>query len=110
MLDIPHLFIRTIKKMNYKNKMKKQVIKKPFVDDYAFDLGYHHSYSIVVFTMGLIFSTVEPIISVFGFTFFIAKFYIDKYNLSFVYNKEFEGGGVIKSRVIPFVLFGVFLF
>lgn len=60
--------------------------------------------------MGMMFSTVEPIIALFAFTFFLVKFHIDKYNLSFVYNKEFEGGGVIKSRVIPFVLFGVFLF
>ena len=38
------------------------------------------------------------------------KYYIDKYNLTFVYNKEFEGGGKIKNIVIPFTLFSIFLF
>lgn len=90
--------------------MAKRVIKKEFVDDYSFDLGYHHSYSIVIFTMGMIFSTVEPLISVFGLCFFYVKYYVDKYNLSFVYNREFEGGGIIKSKVIPFIIFGIILF
>ena len=42
--------------------------------------------------------------------FFFFKYYIDKNNLTFVYNKEFEGGGDIKSDVIPFLLFSIFLF
>lgn len=80
------------------------------MDTYAFDLGYHHSYSIVVFTMGLIFSTVEPLISLIAFCFFFGKYYIDKYNLSFVYNREFEGGGDIKSKVMPYIFLGVIFF
>lgn len=70
---------------------------KPFLDDFAFDLGYHQSYSIVIFCMGLIFCGTMPLISIFAMLFFSIKYYIDKYNLTFVYNKEFEGGGAIKK-------------
>lgn len=73
----------------HNRKQKDKVIKKPFVDDFAFDLGYHHSYAITVGAMGMIFGTVEPLISICGFLFFLIKYFIDKYNLSFVYNREF---------------------
>jgi hypothetical protein len=60
--------------------------------------------------MGLIFAGTMPLISVFAMLFFVIKYYIDKYNLTFVYNKEFEGGGVIKKQVLPFMLFSIYLF
>jgi hypothetical protein len=60
--------------------------------------------------MALIFSGTMPLISFFAMLFFSFKYYIDKYNLTFVYNKEFEGGGVIKKQVLPFLLFSVYLF
>lgn len=69
----------------FKQSQKKEVEKKPFIDDYAFDLGYYQSQSIVIFCMIMIFSGVNPLITIFGFTFFFFKYYIDKYNLTFVY-------------------------
>lgn len=48
--------------------------------------------------------------AVFELLFFLFKHYIDKYNLTFVYNREFEGGGVIKESVIPFMLFAILMF
>lgn len=90
--------------------MKKELEKKSFIDDYAFDLGYHHSYSIVIFTIGLIFCAIVPLISIFALFFFAFKYYVDKYNLTFVYNKEFEGSGVIKKNVLPFTIFSIYIF
>lgn len=42
--------------------------------------------------------------------FFTIRYYIEKYNLTFAYNKEFEGGGVIKKQVLPFMLLSIYLF
>ena len=60
--------------------------------------------------MGLIFCGTMPLISIFAMLFFTFKYYIDKYNLTFVYNKEFEGGGAIKKQVLPFMLFSIYFF
>jgi len=60
--------------------------------------------------MGLIFSGTMPLQSAFAMLFFTFKYYIDKYNLTFVYNREFEGGGVIKKQVLPYLLFSTYLF
>jgi Calcium-dependent channel, 7TM region, putative phosphate len=47
--------------------------------------------------MGLIFCGTNPLIGMFMSLFFTIKYWIEKYNLTFVYNREFEGGGVIKK-------------
>jgi hypothetical protein len=60
--------------------------------------------------MGLIFSATMPLISLFMTLFFTIRYYIEKYNLTFSYNKEFEGGGVIKKQVLPFMLLSIYLF
>lgn len=110
LLDIPHLIVKLIKKIFHYFKNKKALVKKDFIDDYAFDLGYHQSYVIVIFTIVLVFSPVVPLISVFGFIFFLFKYNVDKYNLTFVYNREFEGGGIIKKMVIPYLILSLYIF
>ena len=64
----------------------------------------------MIFTITLVFSPVLPVISVFGFIFFMFKYNVDKYNLTFVYNREFEGGGIIKKMVMPYMVFSLYLF
>ena len=90
--------------------MKKEVTQKPFIDNYYYDLGYYQSQVIVIFCMGLIFSGTNPLIGMFVSMFFVIKYWIEKYNLTFVYNREFEGGGVIKKQVLPFMVFSVYVF
>eukprot|EP00350_Pseudokeronopsis_sp_OXSARD2_P006338 CAMPEP_0170550426 /NCGR_PEP_ID=MMETSP0211-20121228/8497_1 /TAXON_ID=311385 /ORGANISM="Pseudokeronopsis sp., Strain OXSARD2" /LENGTH=189 /DNA_ID=CAMNT_0010856975 /DNA_START=527 /DNA_END=1092 /DNA_ORIENTATION=+ len=60
--------------------------------------------------MGLIYCAIVPLIAIFDLIFFFFKHYIDKYNLTFVYNKSFEGGGVIKNSVMPFMIFSILVF
>lgn len=90
LLDLPHLIITSIKRCLNKNS------DRPFVDNYAFDLGYHMSYALTVLQIGLLYGSVVPIIPAFCVLFFLFKYYVDKYNLSFVYNSEFLGVGKLK--------------
>lgn len=75
-----------------------------------FDYGYHYSFSITVFILTLVFSTTIPLIVPFGCLFFVLKYYIDKYNLLFVYPVEFESHGNITTMVLKFALIGIFFF
>lgn len=109
-MDIPHHLMKFLKFFLHRLNQRKEVIKKPFVDDFPYDLGYFQSQTIVYFTMGLVFSATMPLVGLFCFTFFSIRYYIEKYNLTFAYNKEFEGGGVIKKQVIPFVIGSIYLF
>ena len=94
----------------HKRSQERELVKKPFIDDYAFDIGFNQAYSIVIFCMIMIFSGINPLISVFGFFYFTFKYYIDKYNLTFVYQREFESGGEIKKQVIPLTLISIYIF
>lgn len=85
-------------------------VKKEFVDTYAFDLGYHMSYGLVVSAIGILFAIIVPYIAMLCIPFYLFKYYVDKYNLSFVYNSEFQGQGAIKKWVIPLTLLILVLF
>lgn len=111
LLDVPHHLYKFLMYVLHKREMKKEDVPRPFRDDYPFDLGYYQSFAIVVFCTGLVFSGVIPLVSLFVTTFFFIRYYIDKYNLIFVYNREFEGGGIIvKKQVIPLVVFSLYMF
>ena len=77
------------------------------MDTYAYDLGYHMSYGLTTFAIAMMFSSLVPYVPVFAMIFFMFKYYVDKYNLSFVYNSEFRGTGVIRKKVIPLTIFNI---
>lgn len=51
--------------------------------------------------LAFLFTTVMPLAAVFGMFIFIFKFYVEKYNMIFVYLKEFEAKGKLKRHIIP---------
>jgi hypothetical protein len=75
-----------------------------------FDYGFNYSFSITVFVLTLCFSTTIPLIAPFGCLFFYIKYFVDKYNLLFVYPVEFESHGNIGFIVLKFILLGIFFY
>ena len=59
--------------------------------------------------LAFLFSTVMPLASLFGFLFFLLKFYVEKYNMIFVYLKEFEAKGRLKDHIMPMQLFAIYM-
>ena len=110
LLDIPHMVVRAISRCCHNAKQARKEVKKPFVDTYAFDLGYHMSYVMTASAIAMVFSTLVPYVPVFAMIFFMFKYYVDKYNLSFVYNTEFHGVGIIKRRVVPLTVLNIIIY
>ena len=104
LLDLPHLIVSSIKRCKARSQ------NKEFIDTYAFDLGYHMSYGLTVLQIGLLFANIVPLIPAVCIFFFMFKYYVDKYNLSFVYQSEFQGLGKIKSQVIPLAILVIIIF
>jgi len=96
LIDFVHRFQAWVMKKFHDYKFKDSVIKEQFQDNYQFDLGYHQSYCLCIFLNCLLFSVLVPIIPFFAFVFFNIKYYVDKYNLVFVYFKVYESGGKIR--------------
>lgn len=79
------------------------------MDTYAYDLGFHFSYALTTFAIALMFATLVPYVPIFAMCFFLFKYYVDKYNMSFVYNSEFRGTGAIRKKVIPLTFLNIIL-
>ena len=94
----------------HERKEKDSIIKTQFQDDYQFDLGYHQSYSLVIFLNCLLFSCLVPLIPLIAAFFFYVKYMIDKYNLIFVYFKVYESGGKIRRAVTRYMFFNLVIY
>ena len=44
----------------------------------------------LIWTIGILFSTIAPLIPLTTFIFFLIKYWIDKYNFMYVYPTEFD--------------------
>lgn len=76
-----------------------------------FDIGYSVSFSVSVFMQVILFSTTVPLITCLGTSFFLLKYYVDKYNLIFVYPMSFRSqGGIMGTMTIKFLLYAVLFF
>lgn len=110
LLDISHQFIRCLNKMKHKRANKLVLNPKPYVDDVPFDLGPRQAQSLVMFAMGLFFSGTSPLQSLFTFMYFLISYWIVKYNIAFVYNKQYDGVGVIWQPMMPMMLTVLYIF
>ena len=80
------------------------------MDTYAYDLGYHMSYGLSTFAIALVFSVLVPYVTIFAMGFYMFKYYVDKYNLSFNYNTEFRSVGINKRRVVPLSILNIIIY
>jgi hypothetical protein len=107
LLALPQFFVKKFRVFIASTEYEKfyaSLIKK------YFDYGFNYSFSITVFVLTLCFSTTIPLIAPFGCLFFYIKYFVDKYNLLFVYPVEFESHGNIGFIVLKFILLGIFFY
>jgi len=76
-------------------------------DEWYFDLGYHIAFTSIIYSVVLIFSTVAPLITVFGALYFGIKYLIDKYNLLYIYPNEYKGQGRLYTRIVSLKYIGM---
>jgi hypothetical protein len=79
-------------------KKKKQREQGMAVDDdgidfYRFEIGYSIAFNQVVYTIVFLYSLISPIITLFGALYFTIKYFVDKYNLTHVYPKNYDSRG-----------------
>ena len=94
----------------HRHREKDSLIKTQFQDNYQFDLGYHQSYSLMIFLNCLLYSCIVPIIPLIAAVFFYLKYLIDKYNLIFVYFKIYESGGKIRKHVTRYMYLNMLIY
>lgn len=78
-----------------------------FKDEYPFDLGYWLSLSSTICLMSLVFSVTMPILTGVGFCFCASRYFIEKYNVLFVYQKDFDSQGTMLVPMFTYQILGI---
>jgi hypothetical protein len=64
----------------------------------------------VIWTIGIFFCAIAPIIPVICSGFFLIKYWIDKYNFMFVYPREYDTHAPFTQQARLFCTLGIFAF
>jgi protein-S-isoprenylcysteine O-methyltransferase Ste14 len=81
----------------------------PYVDDYKFEIGYQGAVILTSYCIALLFSTVAPYVTIFAVPFFVLKYFVDKYNVTFVYVSEYQSTGKMVDQLIPLTVCAIVL-
>jgi hypothetical protein len=110
LLDVGHQIIVWFKKRAHKSSQQYRLKPQPFIDAEPFDLGERQAIALVMFSMGLFFTGTSPLQSMFSCLYFSIKYWIEKYNLAFVYTKQYEGKGIIWKPMVMFMILILYIF
>jgi hypothetical protein len=73
-------------------------------------MGYYMSYILTILFMSLLFCVVMPIVTLFASGFFMFRYYIEKYNMLFVFLKDYESHGEFMDYIITALFIMVIVF
>jgi hypothetical protein len=90
-------------------KVIKDNLKTTF-QQWFYDLSFKSSISVAVFTFGLFFSLVIPMLTPLILVLLFIQFYIDKYNLLYIYPLEFESQTISRKALIKNSYYAIILF
>ena len=71
-------------------------------DDMEFDISYYIAFNLTIYTMVILYALICPLVLPIGAFHFMLSYYIDKYNLTVLYPKEFEGKDDLSLHITTF--------
>jgi len=75
-----------------------------------YDLSFKSAVSVIVFTFGLFFSLMIPLVTPFVMVLIMGQYFIDKYNMLYIYPLEFESQTISRKALIKNSYFAIILF
>ena len=79
-------------------------------EHWFYDLSFKSSIAVSIFTFGMFFSLIYPHIAMLVLVMFIIQFYIDKYNLMYIYPLDFESQVLSRKTLVKNSFYAVILF
>ena len=121
-MDLPHQISKRVwaklyqYDKDYENFKKDKDLKADAVDYSRFEVSFGMAFNLMIYIIILIYSLVNPIITIVGALYFTIKYFFDKYNLTVVYPKNYESKGNLGAKIsyynyisIYFIQFIIFL-
>lgn len=109
-IRFPELFLYVWYLLTSKSLAEKAYVQKAIL--YEFPFGVHYAWSLVVFSITMVYSLLCPLITPFGLVYTILKHLGDKHNLYFAYgpsDMSGVGGGKIHATAVRLVRISVLL-
>lgn len=110
LIRFPDLIMYIYRVMTARSSAETPHIRKSIVIEFIF--GIHYSWTIMVFTMGTVYSLACPLITPFTLIYLLLKNFNDKHNLYFAYGPSHmvsQGGIKIHSTAVTMTKFSVVL-
>lgn len=121
-MDLPHQISKRVWAKLYQFdyefeqfKIKKD-LKKNDVDWSRFEVSFGMAFNLIMYIIIMLYSLVNPIITIVGALYFSIKYFFDKYNLTVVYPKNYDSKGDLGAQItyynylmIFFIQFIIFL-
>ncbi|KAI8581589.1 hypothetical protein K450DRAFT_232048 [Umbelopsis ramanniana AG] len=76
----------------------------------TFSYGWSYPNSLLVFVIVMVYSTISPLILLFGMTYFGLQYFVYKYQFLYVYFTPYETAGGAWPNVFPRLLVGMIIF
>lgn len=92
----------------YEEFKDKHVGEADEVDYYRFELGYNIAFNMIIYLTVFLYALISPIITLIGALYFTIKYYVDKYNLTVVYPKNYDSKGQLSQRIRPLAYFSIY--
>jgi len=78
---------------DYENFKKTHKLNGVDVDYSRFEVSFGLAFNLIMYIIIMLYSLVNPIITIVGALYFTIKYFFDKYNLTIVYPKNYESKG-----------------
>lgn len=78
-------------------------------DKMEFDISYYISFNLIIYTIVVIYAMICPLVLPLGACYFMLSYNIDKYNLTRLYPKEYEGKGELSLYIFNIAELALYL-
>ena len=83
-------------------------MKENEIDYYRFEVSFAMAFNMVIFIIVFVYSLITPIITLVGALYFTIKYFVDKYNLTHVYPKNYDSKGQLGIKISQYNHFSIY--
>lgn len=78
------------------------------IDYYRFEVSFSMAFNMIIYIIVFLYSLIAPIITLVGALYFTIKYFVDKYNLTVVYPKNYDSKGQLGKKISKYNHFSIY--
>ena len=113
-MDLPHQISKRVwaylgkYDKDYEKFKKDNNLNEGNVDYGRFEVSFGMAFNLIMYIIIMLYSLVNPIITIVGALYFTIKYFFDKYNLTVVYPKNYDSKGDLGAQIAYYNLLSIY--